>query len=66
MLLPAAGSVERKLKTAPGSVQLVQSIPMLRIGRREEVASAVAFLACSEASYMTGAVLPVNGGLRLD
>ncbi len=37
--------------------------PMRRFGRPEEVAAAIAFLASGEASYITGAVLNVNGGL---
>ncbi len=39
------------------------TIPMKRFGRAEEVASAVAFLASDEASYITGIDLPVDGGL---
>jgi NAD(P)-dependent dehydrogenase (short-subunit alcohol dehydrogenase family) len=38
-------------------------VPMRRIGRAEEVASAVAFLASDEASYITGVELNVDGGL---
>jgi 3-oxoacyl-[acyl-carrier protein] reductase len=38
-------------------------VPMRRFGRPEEVAAAVRFLACSEASYITGSVLKVDGGV---
>ncbi|WP_422748125.1 SDR family oxidoreductase [Mycobacterium sp. WMMD1722] len=36
--------------------------PMGRLGDPIEVANAIAFLACDEASFVTGAVLPVDGG----
>jgi len=38
------------------------SIPIGRLATPEEVADAVLFLACPESSYITGAVLPVDGG----
>ncbi len=38
-------------------------IPMRRFGRPEEVAAAVRFLACPDASYITGSVLKIDGGV---
>jgi len=37
-------------------------IPLKRIGKAEEVAAAVVFLASEEASYVTGATFVVDGG----
>jgi 3-oxoacyl-[acyl-carrier protein] reductase len=38
-------------------------VPMRRFGKPNEVAAAVKFLACSEASYITGSVLKIDGGI---
>jgi 3-oxoacyl-[acyl-carrier protein] reductase len=43
----------------------VKSIPLGRVGSPEDVANAVRFLASDEASYITGHVLSVNGGLLM-
>ena len=40
-------------------------IPLARLGSPEDIASAVAFLASAEASYITGETLNVNGGMHM-
>jgi len=42
---------------------LLENIPMKRIGKAEDVASALLFLASDDSSYITGQVLPVDGGM---
>jgi NAD(P)-dependent dehydrogenase (short-subunit alcohol dehydrogenase family) len=42
--------------------KLLASVPMKRFGKSEEVAGAVAFLASSDASYITGVEIDVDGG----
>jgi 3-oxoacyl-[acyl-carrier protein] reductase len=44
---------------------LFARIPLGRMGTDSEVAAAIVFLASEEAGYITGAVLDVNGGLRM-
>ena len=42
--------------------QSIDSTPVRRIGRPEDIAAACAFLASEEAGYITGQILGVNGG----
>jgi 3-oxoacyl-[acyl-carrier protein] reductase len=59
----APGLIETEMiKNAP--VELIKNIiPMNRVGLPEEVAHAVRFLCSDDASYITGQVLSVNGGM---
>ena len=54
----------RALNDSQRSVMLEQ-IPLGRLGQAEEIAAAVAFLASENAGYITGATLPVNGGMYM-
>jgi 3-oxoacyl-[acyl-carrier protein] reductase len=45
--------------------KMLANIPLKRIGRAEDVAAAVRFLASEEAGYITGHVLDVNGGIYM-
>ena len=56
----------RRLPDQPGGAEYVSEIiknhPMGRLGEPEEVAKAIAFLASDDASFITGAILAVDGG----
>ncbi len=43
--------------------QITEAVPMKRAGKPEEVAGVVAFLASSDASYITGVEINVDGGM---
>lgn len=60
MIWPEAGSLNKLQQHAE-----LARVPMARLGGGEEIARAVKFLVSEEAAYITGAVLPVDGGLRL-
>ena len=46
--------------------EIIASIPLGRLGKPEDVAEAVLFLASEEASFITGEILDVNGGALMD
>jgi NAD(P)-dependent dehydrogenase (short-subunit alcohol dehydrogenase family) len=60
---PGPTATERNAAIADKLVPLIAATPARRIGRLEEVAAAVAFLASDEASHIHGAIIPVDGGM---
>src|ERR1700730_11655691 len=64
----APGFIETAMTSSLGDdfkQNALKMIPLARIGEPEDVANAVAFLASEEASYITGHVLNVNGGMLM-
>ena len=64
----APGFIETAMTAGLGdefAQKAVDMIPLGRVGTPEDVANAVAFLASDEASYITGHVLNVNGGMLM-
>ncbi len=57
----APGEIDTSI-LSPGSEELVEKIPLHRLGTTSEVADAIYFLCSPGASYVTGAELHVNGG----
>ena len=61
----APGFIKTDMTEGLDEATLKKQIPMGRFGKPEEVADAVAFLVSPQASYITGNVLSINGGLYL-
>jgi 3-oxoacyl-[acyl-carrier protein] reductase len=64
----APGYIETDMtKVLPDDVKakILAQVPLARIGQPGDIASAVKFLASEEASYITGHVLAVNGGMYM-
>ncbi|MHB1088391.1 MAG: 3-oxoacyl-ACP reductase FabG [Acidimicrobiales bacterium] len=63
----APGLIETEMTSDLGAAkdQMSQMIPMARIGQPADIAGVVGFLASNDARYITGAVIPVDGGLAM-
>ena len=64
----APGPVQTDMTAALGEdrlAQIVASVPLERAATPAEIAGTVAFLASDDAAYITGAVIPVDGGLGM-
>lgn len=64
----APGPVETEMTAVLGEKrigELTAAVPLGRMGTVDEIAATVVFLASQEAAYITGAVIPVDGGLGM-
>ena len=64
----APGPVETEMTATLGPERLAElsaAVPLARIASADEIAGTIAFLASDDAAYITGAVLPVDGGLGM-
>ena len=60
------GMLTRFTNTDENKAALVSTVPVKRLAAPEEIAHVIAFVASANASYMTGASIPVDGGMLAD
>jgi 3-oxoacyl-[acyl-carrier protein] reductase len=59
----APGLIETEMTENLPLDEIMQSVPLRRVGKPEEVAGTVAFLCSEDAGYITRQVISVNGGM---
>jgi len=57
----APGEIETEI-LSPGTEKIVETIPMRRLGKPEEVARTIYYLCTAESSYVSGVEIEINGG----
>jgi 3-oxoacyl-[acyl-carrier protein] reductase len=65
----APGAIETPMLQAHSTERkqgMAAATPLKRLGQPEEIAAAILYLASPEAGFITGAVLNINGGIRMD
>ena len=60
---PTETAMTERLRTLDAYEELRRRIPLQRWGRAEEIAAVIDFLTSADASFVNGAVVPVDGGI---
>jgi 3-oxoacyl-[acyl-carrier protein] reductase len=60
---PGPTETDMNPKDGPFHATLIQMLPVKRLGRADEIAGMVSYLASAEAAFVTGASLTIDGGL---
>jgi len=58
--------MHEKFSTPESLAGLKEQVPLKRLGEPDDISGAVVFLASDSASYITGEIMAINGGLRMD